>query len=117
MPVPRAVDRNQEIERRDVPAPGFGVPTASGTAGTATPGATPARPDSQQESRATPEAATDQTRHQPVVRQTPPAPRRTDRAEPPPPPRFTVPAPSDGTLPPTTGFGDLPRPPGLVGAR
>ncbi|WP_374252344.1 AsmA family protein [Xanthobacter sp.] len=128
VPVPRAVDRNQEIERRDVPASGFGVPTASGTAGTATPGevqsrqthqAAPARaePERQLESHATPEP-TGEPRHQPVVRQTqPPAPRRTDRVEPPPPPRFSVPAPTDGQLPPTSGFGDLPRPPGLVGAR
>ncbi|NMN58442.1 uncharacterized protein involved in outer membrane biogenesis [Xanthobacter sp. SG618] len=130
VPVPRAVDRNQEIERRDAPASGFGVPTASGTAGTATPGevqsrqthqAAPARtePERQLESHATPEPA-GETRRSPVVRQTqpqPPAPRRTDRVEPPPPPRFAVPAPSDGQLPPTSGFGDLPRPPGLVGAR
>lgn len=134
VPVPRAVDRNQEIERRDVPASGFGVPTASGTAGSATPGdaqsrqthqAAPARaePERQQESRATPEPSSE-PRRQPVVRQTPPqsaaqppAPRRTDRVEPPPPPRFSVPAPTDGQLPPTSGFGDLPRPPGLVGAR
>ncbi|MEP9352118.1 AsmA-like C-terminal region-containing protein [Xanthobacter sp. KR7-65] len=123
VPVPRAIDR------QDLPAPGFGLPSAPGTAGTATPvDVQPAPPQAQQaspsdapavrqESRATPETSTqDPVRRPAVVRQTPP-PRRPDRPDRPEPPRFTLPAPSEGTLPPTSGFGDLPRPPGLVGAR
>ncbi|MFG1291327.1 AsmA family protein [Xanthobacter versatilis] len=112
-PMPSSAPLPQAIERREAPPVGFGAPTASGAAGTATPAESQAQSSpSRPEVRATPEAA---ERHTPVVRQ--PAPRRTERAQPEPPPRVFTPLPPETTLPPTRGFGDLPRPPGLVGAQ
>ncbi|MFG1285851.1 AsmA family protein [Xanthobacter versatilis] len=112
-PMPSSAPLPQAIERREAPPVGFGAPTASGAAGTATPAESQAQSSpSRPEARATPEAA---ERHTPVVRQ--PAPRRTERAQPEPPPRVFTPLPPETTLPPTRGFGDLPRPPGLVGAQ
>ncbi|MFG1372577.1 AsmA family protein [Xanthobacter oligotrophicus] len=113
-PMPQPAPFPQAIERREAAPVGFGVPTASGAAGTATPAESQAQPSpSRPEARATPEAPAE--RHAPVVRQ--PAPRRTERAQPEPPPRVFTPLPPETTLPPTRGFGDLPRPPGLVGAQ
>lgn len=89
-------------------ATGFGAPTASGAAGSATPSdvAAPARPT---------QPAPAAERRPAVARQAPP--RRERPQELLPPPRLYNPAPSEPTLPPTRGFGDLPRPPGLVGAQ
>ena len=100
----------QGIERQDAPPAGFGAPTASGAAGTATPGdSSAARP----ESRPTTSPATE--RRPAVARQAPPRRERPQELQPP--PRLYAPAPSEPTLPPTRGFGDLPRPPGLVGGQ
>lgn len=113
-PMPQPAPFPQAIERREAPTVGFGAPTASGAAGTATPAESQAQSSpSRPEARATPETAAE--RHTPVVRQ--PTPRRTERAQPEPAPRVFTPLPPETTLPPTRGFGDLPRPPGLVGAQ
>ncbi|MFS8039287.1 AsmA family protein [Xanthobacter sp. AM11] len=102
----------QPVERRE--APGFGAPAGAGTpagTGTAAPAAPPvARQDNHPETR--PEAAPRPAAQRPA---TPATPRRTERTLPELPPRIVVPLPSESTLPPTRGFGDLPRPPGLVG--
>lgn len=112
--MPQPAPFPQAIERREAPPVGFGAPTASGAAGTATPAESQAQSSpSRPEARATPETAAE--RHTPVVRQ--PTPRRTERAQPEPAPRVFTPLPPETTLPPTRGFGDLPRPPGLVGAQ
>ncbi|MDI4663886.1 hypothetical protein K9U40_06025, partial [Xanthobacter autotrophicus] len=124
-PVPRPQAIERAIERREAPPVGFGAPAAPGAAGTATPAepqaqtqpapapSAPAQPAaSRQDARPTPEAAAE--RHGPAVRQ---APRRTERAQPEPAPRVFTPLPPETNLPPTRGFGDLPRPPGLVGAQ
>ncbi|MDI4659248.1 hypothetical protein K9U41_22930, partial [Xanthobacter autotrophicus] len=117
VPMPQPAPFPQAIERREAPPVGFGVPTASGAAGTATPAESqsgPSHQDAREGARATPEAAATE-RRPPVARQ--PPPRRTERAQPEPPPRVFAPLPPETSLPPTRGFGDLPRPPGLVGAQ
>jgi len=113
---------------------GFGAPAAPGSAGAGTgAGASPTgrtdapRQDSRsqdsrgQDSRpATPAPAqSDAVRRAPAARPTSPTtPHRTERVPADvPPPRIFIPTPSETTLPPTRGFGDLPRPPGLVGGQ
>ncbi|MFG1346926.1 AsmA-like C-terminal region-containing protein [Xanthobacter autotrophicus DSM 431] len=110
-------------EPKPTPGQGFGAPTTSGTAGAGTGGVSGAgtSPSTRtetprQESHATEGTApaTDATRRAPTARPVT-SPRRTERAPEAPPPRVFVPTPQESTLPPTRGFGDLPRPPGLVG--
>ncbi|WP_454915625.1 AsmA family protein [Xanthobacter sediminis] len=129
-PAGRASDA---IERRDLPAPtatpgftSFGAPTSTPAAGArtapqpATPQATRPAPAPSEAQTTSPPANRPPAAQRPPLPQSLPAPAAAaQQARPPAPatqPAAVRPPPSlDPTLPPTRGFGDLPRPPGLVG--
>lgn len=131
---------NDIIERRELPAPAasrspaFGTSTSAPAAGTGT-----SAPSAVAPSTAAPSPA---ATPRPSTEAAPPAPASTTVRHPPRPPTTTSsgaeqatarphttpprqprppaaveppPLPLEPTLPPTRGFGDLPRPPGLVG--
>ncbi|RLP76642.1 AsmA family protein [Xanthobacter tagetidis] len=91
------------IERRPAPPP---APQSFGV-GTAPPPEAPVR-------RPAPPPVTETPR--PAHQAESPPPRREPRPQPAPPPA-AAPLPSEPALPPTQGFGDVPRPPALVGGR
>nr|WP_272903774.1 AsmA-like C-terminal region-containing protein [Xanthobacter agilis] len=139
----RPARASDAIERRDLPAPtatprptpfGTGTSTPAAGAGTAPATASPAQasPAPSSPTQASPAqtspapgaASPPSPGHTPTVRRPLPAapppataaqqtPART--SERPPASVVRPPLPLEPTLPPTRGFGDLPRPPGLVG--